>query len=144
MTTPTVVDGRVVLERRSPVVWFTFPGAWHDIGRFHTPDGRFTGYYANILTPVEVLKPEAGADVWRTTDLCLDVFVTPGGDAHVLDRDDLDRAVQEGWIDPELGETAEREARRLVAAAGGGEWPPPIVHEWTLARARAIAAGRTG
>ena len=55
---PVMVDGRVVLESRSSAVWFTFPGAWHDVGRFHTADGRFTGYYANILTPVEGIDGE--------------------------------------------------------------------------------------
>ena len=28
---PIRIDGRVVLEDGSPVVWFTFPGRWHDI-----------------------------------------------------------------------------------------------------------------
>ncbi|HZD03265.1 MAG TPA: hypothetical protein VE173_00055, partial [Longimicrobiales bacterium] len=40
---PVRVDGEVVLETGSEVVWFTFPGAWHDIGRFHTADGVFRG-----------------------------------------------------------------------------------------------------
>src|SRR5687768_16840680 len=42
-----VIGGRVALEPDAPVVWFTFPGLRHDIGRFHTADGTFTGLYAN-------------------------------------------------------------------------------------------------
>src|SRR4051794_37728926 len=46
------VAGRVVLEPGAPVVWITYPGRWHDLGRFHLADGTFTGVYANVLTPV--------------------------------------------------------------------------------------------
>ncbi len=171
---PTVVAGRTVLEPGSPVVWFTFPGRHHDIGRFHTPDGRFTGYYANILTTVELdaappapgtpsdaelarrashapaapnapgppasERHEAG-DVWLTTDLFLDVFVDLDGDVHVLDREELEHAVTEGWVNPAIARTAELEANRLVEAARVGEWPPPVVDAWPLERARKAARG---
>ena len=30
---PLVIGGRTTLETGSPIIWFTFPGAWHDIGR---------------------------------------------------------------------------------------------------------------
>lgn len=131
------VDGRVVLEDGAPVVWFTFPGAWHDIGRFHDRKGRFTGIYANILTPVEFLDDAT----WSTTDLFLDVFVTPAGVAHLLDAHELAEAEAEGWIDAELAASARREADRLLALARAGHWPPPVVDRWTLERVRA-AAGR--
>jgi predicted RNA-binding protein associated with RNAse of E/G family len=131
-----VVGGVTVLEAESPVVWFTFPGRWHDIGRFHLPDGTFTGYYANILTPVRV-----EGDDWYTTDLFLDVFLTPTGDVHVLDADELAEAEARGSLEPRLARRARREAERLAAAAREGDWPPPLVTEWPLPRAAAIAAG---
>ena len=141
------VSGRVVLEPGAPVVWFTFPGAHHDIGRFHTADDRFTGYYANILTPVErSVEPEPDApdetpvDTWRTTDLFLDVFLDRAGAVHVLDRDELAEALARGWIDEPAARSAEREADRLVAAAAARTWPPDVVDRWPLARARAVAA----
>jgi predicted RNA-binding protein associated with RNAse of E/G family len=155
------VAGRTILEPGAPVIWFTFPGAWHDIGRFHTGDGRFTGYYANILTPVERTgmpgppptsagsgpSPDAmgvgasgsGIEAWHTTDLCLDVFVDPGGGVHVLDRDELEIASARGWIDSVTVRTAEAEAARLTAEARAGRWPPPVVDAWPLDRARAAA-----
>lgn len=137
MDRPLRVDGHVVLEAGSPVVWFTFPGAWHDIGRFHTTDGRYTGTYANILTPVRFLD----TDTWETTDLFLDVFVTPAGEAFLLDSDELDRAVGEGWIDTALAAAARREADRLLALARDGLWPPAVAEAWTLDRAREAAGG---
>lgn len=134
----TVAD-RIVLEAPSPAVWFTLPGAHHDIGRFHTPAGELTGFYANILTPVEILPPSGGADVWRTTDLFLDVFLTPEGRVHVLDEDELHGAVRRGWVDRPTARTARLEAARLARLARTGAWPPPIVREWTVERARAVA-----
>ncbi len=135
---PTVVAGRNVLGPGSPVVWFTFPGAWHDIGRFHTSDGAFTGIYANILTPVEVTRSTEG-DTWRTTDLFLDVFITPDGAIHLLDGEELDTAVKRAWVEAATARTAQSEADRIVAAARSGTWPPAVVSEWTLDRARAAA-----
>ena len=80
---PIRIGEKIVLETGSRVVWFTFPGRWHDIGRFHTADGTFRGYYANILTPPRF---EEGC-AWYTTDLFLDVWLPPDGTPSVLDRD---------------------------------------------------------
>lgn len=136
---PMVIDGRTILEPGSPVVWFTFPGAWHDIGRFHTADGRFTGWYANILTPVEI-----SGDDWRTTDLFLDVLLEPARPPRVLDRDELQAALDAGWIDAATAARAEAESDRLVELARGGRWPPPVVAEWTLEKARRHSDGPQG
>lgn len=138
---PVRVGGQVVLESQSPVVWFTFPGARHDIGRFHTPSGDLTGFYANILTPVQMRwSATEGVETWETTDLFLDVFLTPEGAVHLLDRDELLEAVRRGWIDRVTADTAEEEARRLLESAEAGEWPPSVAREWTLDRARAAAS----
>jgi predicted RNA-binding protein associated with RNAse of E/G family len=136
---PVAVAGETVLDPASPVVWFTFPGLWHDIGRFHREDGTFTGIYANILTPVE-----RRMDVWETTDLFLDVFLAPDGGVHVLDRDELERAESRGWVDVGMAHRARAEAERLVAAAAAGTWPPPVVRAWSLERARRVAEGTPG
>ncbi len=128
---PMRIGRKLVLEHGSDVVWFTFPGLWHDIGRFHRADGRFTGVYANILTPVEIT-----GDEWRTTDLYLDVWVPPRGEAHLLDEDEFDEALGREWIDGDTAARARAEARRLLEGARAGTWPPPVVSEWTLERCR--------
>ncbi len=127
------LEGEVVLESGSDVVWFTFPDEWHDIGRFHTADGVFKGFYANILTPPEI-RPD---HVWHTTDLFLDVWLSPGRRPLLLDEDQLGDAVAEGWVDLETARRARQEAARIVEEAGRGSWPPRVVHEWTRERARA-------
>jgi predicted RNA-binding protein associated with RNAse of E/G family len=130
---PVRAFDRVILEPGAPVVWFTFDNAWHDIGRFHTADGRFTGCYANILTPVH----QRSALEWETTDLCLDVWLDEQGAATLLDEAELADAVSAGAIAPAQAEAARAEAARLLYAAAAGTWPPPIVAEWPLARALA-------
>jgi len=133
---PMRIEGSVVLELGSDVVWFTFPGAWHDVGRFHRADGTFTGFYANILTP-----PTFDGGVWDTTDLFLDVWMGPDGKALLLDEEELDEALGREWVDHATAASARQEARRLVEGAAQGTWPPPVVAEWTLERCRS-ALGR--
>ena len=132
---PIRIAGAVVLETGSDVIWFTFPHAWHDIGIFHRADGSVTGTYANILTPCVF---EAGG-IWRTTDLFLDLWVDPTGHLFTLDEEDLVEAEAKGWVDPYTARRAREEVRTLSAKAAAGLWPPDIVGEWTLARARELA-----
>jgi predicted RNA-binding protein associated with RNAse of E/G family len=127
---PMVVDGNVMLEPGSLVVWFTFPDAWHDIGRFHRADGSFSGIYANILTP-----PVLTGRVWHTTDLFLDVWWPEGGRPTLLDEDEFEEAVTLRYMDGETAREARREAERLLGLAAERNWPPSVVEEWTLERA---------
>lgn len=129
---PIRILDRVVLERGSAAVWFTFPGLWHDIGRFHRADGTLTGIYANILTPPIILP----GGVWETTDLFLDVWVDVQGRLSVLDEDQFREAVARGWVTSAEEEMARREVSRIQREHDAGRWPPPVVEEWTLKRAR--------
>ena len=133
---PVIVRDAIVLERGAPVVWFTFPGAWHDIGRFHTCRCDFTGFYANVLTPVRFVSPQE----WETTDLFLDVWLDGHGTA-LLDEDELDAAVVNGAVSAGDALRARAEAAALLEEAAAGIWPPPICHEWTLERAAAVRRG---
>lgn len=138
MRKPMEVGGRVVLEPGASVVWFTYRGdVWHDIGRFHLADGTFTGVYANVLTPVRM----DGAR-WETTDLFLDVWMGADGGVAILDRDELDAAVDAGWIDAPTAARALAEAERLAGEARLGAWPPAEVAGWTLERVAASTSIR--
>lgn len=136
---PMRVRDTVVLEPDAPVVWFTFPGLWHDIGRFHTRDGRFTGFYANVLTPVHLVTPVH----WETTDLFLDVWLDEHG-VELLDADELLQALNDGVIDAARAARAQQEADAIVRAAAAGSWPPPVCRQWTLERARSALQAGTG
>lgn len=133
---PMTVDGHVMLEDGSLAVWFTFPGLWHDIGRFHRADGAYSGLYANILTP-----PVIDGPVWHTTDLYLDVWWPAQGPARLLDEDELEAALAARHIDEVTAHRAREEAERILALVESGAWPPPVVSEWTLERALAAVSG---
>ncbi len=133
-----LLDDRPILAPGSPVVWFTFEEAWHDIGAFHLPDGAPTGHYANILTPVEFEPPSATRWRWSTMDLCLDVWRSPDGAVRILDREELEEAERSGAVADHLAAGARDEAARLVEGALNDQWPPALVGEWPLERAREV------
>ena len=127
------VNGNTILEPGAPVVWFTFPGAHYDIGRFHLCDQRFTGLYANLITPVQFTSRLE----WETTDLFLDVWLAADGAAPVLlDDDELEAAITEDVMDAATAGDVRNEARRLLEAWRLNSWPPPVVHDWDLERVR--------
>lgn len=132
---PLVVAGTPILEPGSPVIWLTFPRAWHDIGLFHLADGTFAGLYANILTPVEFVGPNH----WETTDLCVDVWVPRRGSARLLDEAELADAEAAGLVAPDVAARARLEANDLIEGLASASWPPALAGEWSLARARKAA-----
>ncbi len=134
---PLVVDGLTILEPRSPVIWFSFLGKWHDIGLFHRTNGAVTGHYGNILTPLEFVD----GNLWATTDLFLDIWMPRWGSTRLLDEDELDAAETGGRIDPELAARAKAEAKALMHASRAGNWPPPMTAEWSLVRALKECSG---
>ena len=130
---PSIVADAPILEPGSPIVWFTYPGRWYDVGRFHLADGTFTGYYANILTPVQMT-----GERWETTDLFLDVWVDREGKVTILDEAEFAEATESRWLAPATATTARETAETLAAAARQGAWPHQEVREWTLEKVREL------
>ncbi|NNM31587.1 MAG: DUF402 domain-containing protein [Gemmatimonadetes bacterium] len=137
---PLLVGGSPVLRNGSPVIWFTMPGWSHDIGIFHLPDGRRTGLYANVLTPVQFSTPTR----WLTTDLFLDWWVPDEGEARLLDQEELEKAHESGLLGPDWVARAKEEAEHLRAEWLDGAWPPDFVDHWTLKRAQRVAGAAQG
>lgn len=134
---PVRAGEEVILDPGADAVWFTFPGLWHDIGRFHRKDGSFTGWYANILLPCTV-EPDG---IWHATDLCLDVWMSPDGSrVEVLDEAEFEEARVRGWIGAEDAGRALEEVERILKGVDGGSWPPPVARRWTRERALRGAA----
>jgi predicted RNA-binding protein associated with RNAse of E/G family len=129
---PIRIQERVALEAGSDAVWFTFPGLWHDIGRFFFNDTATTEIYTNILTP-PIIRPDG---VWETTDLFLDVWIDPDGGFVVLDGDQLQEAEGRGWVSKAQAQRAREEVEWIEKEYRAGRWPPEVVEDWTLARAR--------
>ncbi|TVP78293.1 MAG: DUF402 domain-containing protein [Gemmatimonadales bacterium] len=135
------IGGHTVLEPGADAVWFTVPGAWWDLGRFHRADGTFTGLYANVITPCVF---GAGGD-WWTTDLLLDVWwPADGGPPTLLDEDELDAARRAGHLTDDLHRRVRAVARDLME----GPHPEerfPWVAPWTRTAARsALLHGGAG
>jgi predicted RNA-binding protein associated with RNAse of E/G family len=124
---PLLAGGRTILEPGAPVIWFTYPCLWFDIGAFHRADGTLTGYYANVLTPPVMLP-----DGWETTDLCLDVWSGADGEVVLLDESDLEEALLRGWVDESTAAIARAVAGGILEAARAGVWPPAHVRRWSL------------
>ncbi|UCC72258.1 MAG: DUF402 domain-containing protein [Gemmatimonadota bacterium] len=127
------VGDKVIYEPGAAIVWFVFPDAWHDLGRFHLKDGTFTGYYVNLITPVRL-----EGRIWKMYDLCLDLWIDRDGRFQVLDQDEFDEAVDRLWIDTATAERARRELDSLIEEVRSGEWPPEVVREYDLARVRTL------
>jgi predicted RNA-binding protein associated with RNAse of E/G family len=56
----------------------------------------------------------------------------------VLDEDELQDALSRNWISADQADAARREVTRIVEMSTSGAWPPPVVHTWTLERARGV------
>lgn len=119
--TDIMIDGKVALAQGAPSVWFVFPGAWVDIGRFHDATGNFTGWYTNICTPVE-----KNGDDWSSTDLFLDLWMPANGAPQWLDEDELEAARVSGLVDERTHSRVQAERKRIELLLGRDEWPPAV------------------
>lgn len=130
LAAPVVVQDKIVLEDQAPVIWFTFPGLHHDIGRFHDRSGKCTGLYANIIAPVEFRSRLE----WHATDLFLDIWLGTDGAVKLLDEDELAAAAARAWVSPATADRARHEANEILKHIEAGTWPPAVVNDWSLSR----------
>jgi predicted RNA-binding protein associated with RNAse of E/G family len=126
---PMLRGGRAVLVDGSPIIWFLFRDQPYDVGRFHLPDGTFTGYYVDIIEPVS-WGADGAASLQTVTDLFLDIWIAPDGDAEVLDEDELRAAVEAGWISKAQADRARGACATVLAEITAGRFPPTFVREW--------------
>jgi len=130
---PLVIEDGVAVEPGAALLWFVFPGVWHDIGRFHLADDTFTGWYTNLCTPVEIHR-----NAWASTDLFLDHWLTPDGFQSWLDEDELAAAVRANLVDEATRSQIAAERSRIQAHLDVGTWPPPVAAELDLQTARGL------
>ncbi|MFR9730095.1 DUF402 domain-containing protein [Saccharopolyspora sp. MS10] len=80
---------------------------------------------------VDVARVEPGSERWRTTDLYLDVLVTEGRDARLLDVDEFVRAVRAELLDEATSELAMRTACGVVEGLARHDYR---MDEWLRSR----------
>lgn len=130
---PLRIDDSVVAEPGASLLWFVFPEAWHDIGRFHLADDTFTGWYTNLCTPVRITDHD-----WASTDLFLDHWMTPDGHQTWLDEGELHDAIAAGLVDAGTHDRIDDERSRIQARLDLGAWPPPVALDMDLQTARGL------
>jgi predicted RNA-binding protein associated with RNAse of E/G family len=139
-SSPLVIDGATVLDDNYTALWFIFPDKWYDIGKMHNPQGECTGYYCDIITPIQrtISQDKRFLFTVEITDLCLDLWIcslrslTPSayssdGNYHILDEDEFEHALKKGWIDDIVARKARRELNNLIQLVKTGKFPPSIV-----------------
>ena len=110
-SSPIVQNGETVLGDNFAAIWFVFTGLWYDVGKVYNLDNEWTGYYCDVMKPVERGVDVAGKpSYFEITDLFLDLWVNPDGTYEIQDEDEFEEAIQNGAIDVEL----ERKAREVL------------------------------
>jgi predicted RNA-binding protein associated with RNAse of E/G family len=116
-------DGKVVLAAGYQIVHFDLMHKWYSVGKIRDLNGTHTGYYCDIITPPRLLK-DGGLEI---TDLFLDLWVAPDLRYKVLDEEELDHALQKGWVTQQTYEKAQTELGKLLTLVRKGDFPPSLV-----------------
>jgi predicted RNA-binding protein associated with RNAse of E/G family len=127
------IGAETILDPGAPALWFVFPGAWYDVGRFHLSDGTFTGWYTNICTPVELR-----GDTWSSTDLFLDHWMASHGSQEWLDEAEFMSAMSAEYIGHQAYARVAAERVRIDQAIADNDWPPAIARDLDLDHARKL------
>ena len=120
-SSPIVQDGQMVLGDNFAAVWFVFTGLWYDVGKVYNLENEWTGYYCDVLKPVERSVDATGKlNRFEITDLFLDLWINPDGTYEIQDEDEFEDAVQDGAIDAALEEKALEVLKALIAEVESG------------------------
>jgi predicted RNA-binding protein associated with RNAse of E/G family len=128
---PVDYFGEIVMGVGYWAVWFLFKGRPFDVGRVYRPDGTWTGYYVDILEPVQ-WKGSDPNTLEPIIDLFLDLWVAPDGKYMILDEDEFEEAISLGHLTSEQIDHARSVLRELIEATERKEFPPAVVREFWL------------
>lgn len=84
-------------------------GDWSLKHSYYSVKGKLKGHYLNINTPVEFYPEKI-----RYVDLHVDVVMKGGGRPEMIDREELERLVEKGYIKGELALKATEVAEALM------------------------------
>ncbi len=127
------IEGEPAIDPGGSILWYVFPGAWHDIGRFYLSDTTPTGWYTNLCTPVE-----RDGDNWFCTDLFLDHWISSSGNSVWLDEKEFNDACKRDLLTKDQQTSANREREYIQNKIDVGNWPPNSVGVMDLERAKQL------
>lgn len=130
-----LIDGGPRLHNQEyRAIWFAVAGEWHDLGKIYSPSGTLQGYYCDIIRPLR--RTAEGLEI---DDLLLDLWIFPdtrrtgtSGRYLVLDEDEFDEALKQGWIEPSIATRARKELEKLIAEVESGRFPPLVVERFRI------------
>ncbi len=125
MLAPLRVNGVEVINNGYNMLYFAFVGENYDVLKLYDEKGNFKGLYIDVLA-----YTRREGNTLEMLDLFLDIFVFPGGEAFLLDEEELEMALNYGVIDKETFEFAYRVAREILEKIKRNEFPPDIVWEY--------------
>ena len=126
-SSPIIIDGEKVLGDNYTAVWFVFTGLWYDIGKIYNLNNEWTGYYCDIIKPV---NREVGT--FEIVDLFLDLWVSPDRSFEIQDEDEFENAVRNGDISHELAEQARKALSELILTIETRQFPPKFVENFII------------
>jgi predicted RNA-binding protein associated with RNAse of E/G family len=127
---PRQVAGHVIAATGYWAIWFVFKDKWFDVGKFYDSSKKWLGYYCDIIKPVKRMM--CGSKTTILTDLFLDIWITSDGSVYVLDQDELENAIQQGFVSKSLAAKAHSQVELLLRRIERHNFPPSVVKEGTL------------
>jgi len=126
-----VYFGEIVMDVGYWAVWFVFKGRPFDVGRVYRPDGAWTGYYVDVLEPVQ-WEASDPTTLEPIIDLFLDLWIAPDGKYMVLDEDEFEEAISLGHLTDKQIDHARSVLQDLVEATRRDAFPPALVKEFQI------------
>ena len=131
LPSPRRLAGRVIADTGFLAVWFIYRDRWYDVGKFYDRAGEQVGYYCDILKPTHKLLLNSTRTT-TLTDLFLDLWITPRGKYYVLDEDELQAALNKGYISKTLASAARKRLTTLIHRIERENFPPKQVRDIEL------------
>lgn len=94
---------------------FFWTDRWHNIFRFHKPNGDFRNFYINLSMP-----PTLNGSILDYIDLDIDVVVWPDGIYQVLDRDDFESSAKRFGYSEEIRRQVQNELDSVLKMVHAG------------------------
>ncbi|NOX64175.1 MAG: DUF402 domain-containing protein [Chloroflexi bacterium] len=108
-------------------VWVRFWLPDHDavLDKVFDADLQFVGAHIDVTTPITL-----EGNAWVTTDLWLDIWLTPDGRVIVLQEEEFEKALSEGYIASEDASWAEQQVREITRRIAARSFPPQWIAQY--------------